>query len=108
MRTVVTRETEWTAEERGWMLALAVYRAELCARCGGDLTLTASPLSDPDNHDGTHIYQAKFPKRCHRCTALMASEDTYTGNKHVTHPRALIHHVERIPRPGGGSPNGRR
>lgn len=105
VRTIVTRESEWTEDQQAWMLALAVYRAGLCHRCYGELAETASAAFDPDNRAGTHVYKAKPPKRCHRCTALMASEKTYsavdkkTGEPIVRHSQALIHHVEKVERP---------
>jgi len=103
VRTVVTRETEWDDQQQAWMLALAVYRAGLCHRCGGELDETASPLLDPNNRDGTHRYEPRPPKRCHRCTALMGSEKTYhatgkDGSYITPHPGALIHQVEKVER----------
>lgn len=104
VRTIVTRESEWTEDQQALMLALAVYRAGLCHRCHGELHETASMALDPNNRDGTHVYKAKPPKRCHRCTALMASEKTYSevdkqGKPIVPHSQALIHHVEKVQRP---------
>ena len=105
VRTIVTRETEWTEDQQGWMLALAVYRAGLCHRCLGELDETSSEALNPDNWwSGTHVYKPKPPKRCHRCTALMASEKTFhatdkkTGEYITSHPGALIHQVEKVPR----------
>ena len=106
VRTVVTRESEWTDDQQAWMLALAVYRAGLCQRCHGELDETASRELDPNNRDGTHTYAAKPPKRCHRCTALMASDQTYhqvdkEGHYITPHPQALIHQVEKVKRRRG-------
>lgn len=78
------------------MLALEYWRAGLCGRCYGELAETSAAEINADNPHGTHIYQAKPPKRCHRCTALMASEDEYRKSAHQ--PGALIHQVEKIPR----------
>ena len=85
------------------MLALTVYEAGLCHRCHGELAESASAATDPNNRAGTHVYKAKPPTRCHRCTALMDSEKTYTavdkeGHYITPHPHALIHHVEKVPR----------
>ena len=107
VRTIVTRESEWTDDQQAWMLALAVYRAGLCHRCHGELAETASAELDPNNRDGTHIYKAALPKRCHRCTALMASDKTYhqtdkEGHLLTPHPQALIHHVDKVARPRRG------
>jgi hypothetical protein len=107
VRTVVTREVEWDNQQQGWVLALAEWRAGLCHRCLGELDETADPAMDPNNREGTHRYESKPPKRCHRCTALMASEATYhatskqTGEYVTPHPGALIHQVVKVPRRRG-------
>lgn len=74
------------------MLALALWHDRRCRRCGGDLEETTA-----EEHDGTagHSgYRSLLPVRCHRCTALAASEDGY---KTSPHPHALIHRVELQP-----------
>jgi len=104
VRTIVSRESEWNHEQQAWLLALAVYREGLCRRCGGELHETSSEALNPDNRwSGTHIYKSKPPKRCHRCTALMASEKAFHATdkdgEYITHhPGALIHQVEKVER----------
>lgn len=44
MRSVTTREPEWTEQDRAEILALALYRAELCpCGCGQRYVDTTSP-----------------------------------------------------------------
>lgn len=78
------------------MLALGVRRDSLCGGCGGDLAETTSP--DMDGSPGNGAYVPVLPIRCHRCTALAKSEESYRKQK-AEHPHALIHQVEkRLPR----------
>lgn len=74
------------------MLALAEWRDSRCRGCGGDLAETTSP--DNDGSPGNAGYRALPPVRCHRCTALAASEAEYQDSPH---PHALMHVVELRP-----------
>jgi hypothetical protein len=74
------------------MLALQEWREARCRGCGGDLAET----TDPDREDG---YRPLLPVRCHRCTALSRSEETYR-KADAPHPHALIHRVELKPSRG--------
>lgn len=98
VRAVTTRESEWDTEQQAIMLALEVYRASLCRRCGGELAETTNPLHDADNPHGTHVYRRVKLLRCHRCTASMESEAQHSGNHLVKHPAAVQHHIELQPR----------
>ena len=75
------------------MLALALFDDRRCRGCGGDLAETTR-----DEHDGLGPdrwrYAPLLPVRCHRCTALAASEAEY---KDSPHPHALMHVVELRP-----------
>jgi hypothetical protein len=73
-RSVATREPEWDAGQRGWMLALAEYRAGRCPDCRGELKQTLS-IEDWD---------VEPPIRCHRCTAIAeAASDHAKDHKHM-------------------------
>lgn len=74
------------------MLALALWRDSRCRSCGGDLVETTAP--ENDGSPGSSSYRPLPPVRCHRCTALAASEERYRKNDH---PHALIHRVELQP-----------
>jgi hypothetical protein len=87
LRTVVTREPEWDADERAWMLGLAMREAAECHRCGGDLTETL---------DWNYRWDPQPPSVCLRCVALQASEQAH--EKHPNH-RAMIHQVAKRVRP---------
>lgn len=43
MRSVTTREPEWTEQDRAEILALALYRSRLCPIHGGPLDECTSP-----------------------------------------------------------------
>lgn len=89
-------DSEWDDTQRGWILALEYWRAGLCANCHGELAQTADKDAGPG---GAWMYKPLAPTRCHQCTALMASDAAYSGNKDVPQPAALIHRVERVPNP---------
>jgi hypothetical protein len=74
------------------MLALGLWRDSRCRGCGGDLAETTAEEHSGD--PGRAGYRPLLPVRCHRCTALSASEHTYRDERH---PHALIHRVELRP-----------
>lgn len=43
VRTVTTREPEWTEYDRALMLALSVYRDSLCPKCGRPIEVCTAP-----------------------------------------------------------------
>ncbi|HEX6873683.1 MAG TPA: hypothetical protein VF163_21500 [Micromonosporaceae bacterium] len=83
VRTVVTREPEWDEQERAWMLALRLYRAQV-GPCGHYLPDTTAAAAE-ERWVGSHI-------RCHACTAVRQTMDTY---KDSPHPQALLFLAER-------------
>lgn len=93
VRSTTTAEVEWDDQQRGWMLALALWEERRCQGCGGDLTETTRPEHDGLGPDRWR-YAALLPVRCHRCTALSASEERH---KDAPHRHALIHRVELQP-----------
>jgi hypothetical protein len=68
------RETEWDPRERRWMLALALYEAGLCQKCGQSLDHTTDPNTDPDRPDATQQWIADGPFECFCCKALVRAE----------------------------------
>jgi hypothetical protein len=76
------------------MLALAAWRDSRCSGCGGDLVETTA--EENDGTPGNGAYLPLLPIRCHRCTALAQSEETYR-KADTPHPHALIHRVELRP-----------
>jgi hypothetical protein len=80
-------EVEWDEQEQGWMLALAVHKANRCPGCGGDLTVTTKP-----EHDDA--YRPDLPLQCHRCAGFARSHEAY---KDHPHPQTLIHMVAQRP-----------
>ncbi|MFD6770587.1 hypothetical protein ACFWC6_30690 [Micromonospora chalcea] len=85
VRSVTTREPEWDDEERGWMLALAVYRASLCPHCGRPLSVCTDPESE-----GRWVVPP--PRRCFASTALRSAVPEYRDSPQ---PEALLLHAER-------------
>jgi len=79
VRSVTTRESEWDEQQRGFVLALLAYEAQVCHGCGGWLPET----TDGDN-DGR--YHVDIPGRCYRCTAIHKKQDEYEKQN----PRALV------------------
>ena len=82
-----------------WLLlaaCLAMPGCGGCGGCGGDLTETTAP--ENDGSPGNGAYLPLLPIRCHRCTALARSEQTYREQE-SEFPHALMHRVEyREPR----------
>lgn len=72
-------EVEWDDDERGWMLALAEYEADLCGGCGGLLSDTTRPDSE-----GAYLIEPAV--RCHKCTALSAARQALQDS---SQPEAL-------------------
>lgn len=92
----MTREVEWDADERAWMLGLAAREAAECRRCGGDLVETT-------DHEHNRYVPDK-PVVCLRCVALHQSEEIHAKNRERV---GMIHRAERQDRrktkgvPGG-------
>jgi hypothetical protein len=85
VRSVTTRLPEWDDEQRGWMLALAAYRASLCPSCGRPLSVCADPESE-----GKWVVPPA--RRCFATTALQIAAPRY---KDSPQPEALLLHAER-------------
>jgi hypothetical protein len=80
---VTTREPEWSDEDRGWSLALALYRATRCPHCGGDI---ADCTRDWDDL----VIRTPPPKRCKVTDALIDAQKNHTNPK----PQALLWRAE--------------
>ena len=57
----VTRDVEWDEEQQGLMLALYLYRSQLCP--SGHWLPTAAAPANEDKYHGLNT-------RCHACTAV--------------------------------------
>lgn len=77
-------ESEWDAQERGWMLAYAAYLENCCARCGGDLHETTNPA----NEDG---YVHLLPVQCARCVEFERATKEYEREPFA---QTLMHRVK--------------
>lgn len=86
-----TPETEWDAEQRGWMLALAVYRAGLCPLCGGPL--------DECGPKSKGMWTAPPPRRCYRVDAVALAQE---GRKDARAHALLWRTEKRKKKPGRG------
>lgn len=68
--TTTTYESEWDAEQQAIMLALLEYRSLIHEACGGYLPET----TDAGNENA---FKALPAHRCHKCTAIGRSRDSY-------------------------------
>jgi len=84
VRSVTTRDSEWDDEQQGWMLALAVWRANRCPNCGRDIRECTDESAD---------WHVPPPTRCHVTTALAIAQQQYYRDS--PHPHALLWRVER-------------
>lgn len=82
VRTVVRRESEWDDDEVSWMLALALYRAQLCP--SGHWTPESTDPANEGRYRGRAI-------RCHACNATAIKAD---AAKESPHPTALLFGAE--------------
>lgn len=84
VRSVTTREPEWTELDTAEVLALAEYRASLCPLHGG-------PLDDCTSHEDTGPQFQASAVRCRAQDELIIAQDT--GNR--DRPGALLWQVEK-------------
>ncbi|MEV1315372.1 hypothetical protein AB0J14_04725 [Micromonospora arborensis] len=70
-------ETEWDGRERSLMLALSLWEAGLCRRCGHHLDETMDPANDQDNPETGHGWTADGPDECFACKALHRAEEKW-------------------------------
>lgn len=84
-------ETEWDTLQRGWMLALAEYRASRCRRCGNNINETTAK-------EGTHQWRVR-KVRCFACDALEGAQQQ-ASNKPEDRPGARLMWVEKKARAG--------
>lgn len=74
MRSVTTREPEWSDDDRAVVLAYLEYEGQICSGCGGWLAETTSP-------ENAGKYVASAPYRCHRCDAIERKQEQYKEQK---------------------------
>lgn len=96
-RSVTTRGVEWDEVERGWLLALDLYEAGLCKRCGVPLAESLDADHDPDNPDAPYHYVADQPAACNHCLVLVRSERAWSKLREADAP-ALIHTARLVKR----------
>jgi hypothetical protein len=70
-------EPEWDPRERGWVLALGLFEAGLCRKCGHHLGETTDPANDQDNPETGHAWVADGPDECFACKALHRAEERW-------------------------------
>jgi len=70
------------------MLALRLYRANLCPGCGGNLNVTTAPENE-------ERYRHELPLQCFRCVGFAQS---HKAAEDQPYPLSLIHLVQQRPR----------
>ncbi|WP_431935792.1 hypothetical protein [Micromonospora sp. RP3T] len=70
-------EAEWDGRERSLVLALGMWEAGLCRRCGHHLDETTDPDHDQDNPEAGHGWIADGPDECFACKALHRAEEKW-------------------------------
>ena len=80
VRSVTTREPEWTDDDRAWMYALKLYRSWLCPRCGRLLEECTS------NHETGPEFRVSRV-RCRATDALLAEQE---AAQNIDRPQALL------------------
>lgn len=82
-----TPESEWSEQDRAWLLALAGYRASLCP-CGCGLPAEQTLAHEDDGRR----FVVSPPARCRARTALAQKQAEYQDSPQ---PEALLWSVER-------------
>lgn len=85
VRSVTTREPAWTEQDRGEVIALAIYRDSLCPKCGRPLEVCTS-----DEETGP-----QFEVRQSTCRATLAITEvrnrlTDNGKKPLSYAEARL------------------
>lgn len=70
-------ESEWDDQQRGYMLALDLYRRMTCTGCGGWMPETTTHEAED--------YAVSLPVRCGRCTALAIAQDRHAESSQHMH-----------------------
>jgi len=91
VRSVTTREPEWTEEDVAWHTA---YLREQNSRCPGPCGLPLDETTDMANGRPVHTYKVPAPARCQACDVLIQAQDAADKDK-VKRPGALLRHIER-------------
>lgn len=87
IRTVVRRESEWDDEQRGWMQAWLLYKANVHEPCGTYLPDATAPEAE-------EAWVAELPIRCHVCTRRSEAYKRADGQG-LLHPEAVLWPVKR-------------
>lgn len=85
------------------MLALAMWEAGLCRKCGEHLAETTDPSTDPDNPAVTREWVADGPDECFSCKAMHRAETRFAKESpdvapYVIWAPALVAKVPRLRR----------
>lgn len=80
VRSVTTREPEWTEQDRGEILALALYRSQLCPLHGG-------PLDECTFEGAEARFEVPLPTRCRAQDLLLIHQ---AARDNTDRPEALL------------------
>lgn len=86
IRSTTVREAEWGEADRGAMLALQAYEAQVCGGCG-------EHLAESTAAENEERWSAQIAARCHACTAveiLREKIEKQVEQKAVAQPGALL------------------
>jgi hypothetical protein len=83
-------DLEWDQQSRDLIRALWEVEQDTCQGCGHPISEAWSPLADPGNFRGSHVYDVPPPTRCHACTAIAIKQETKSeSGQGYPHPTAL-------------------
>lgn len=101
MRWETAREPEWNTRQRALVMALALYEATLCRKCGEGLERSTDPMTDADNPEADQAWVAEPPTECFSCKALVGSEQEWAKadqNNESNVSQWLIHTTALVPK----------
>jgi hypothetical protein len=92
IRSVTTREPEWTERDQAEVLALALYRASLCP-CG-----CGHQVADTTSHEETGPAFAASRTACRARLAQLEAERAADGGKPSPNAAARLWTIQLLPR----------
>lgn len=79
VRWETTRDVEWDEQERALMLALGLFEAQMCRKCGMHLSQAMDPMNDPDLPEAPRRWVADGPDECFSCKALVRADREWSA-----------------------------
>lgn len=96
----IPAEPEWNDRQRALVMALQLWEASLCRRCGEHLGRATDPDTDGEDPHAHWAWEPEAPTECLSCRALVKSEQDWDTeeNRKKGLDRWLIHTTRLVPK----------